>query len=377
MIGCSALYGHPPIQLGMSAAFSGPSGRIGIKLLEGASLYFDQLNAEGGIHGQSIRIRSYDDGYDPPKTVYNTLKLLQRDQVSILFQYVGTPTTTLMLPLLNTTDKNTLLMFPFTGSETMRQMPYKEKIFNFRASNTQETRTLVDFFVGEKKTKIAIVYQADAFGRSGWSGVRKALQRHNLKLVSEATYQRGFSFNESMAAQIDILKRGNPDAVIIVGAYAATAAFIRDVRESQWAIPMGTISFVGIESVIDLLDNNPSNVKKILDDIYITQVVPYYKDTSSTVANEYMSLSKKHNKTPNYVGFEGYINAKILAQLLLKTTAPFSSDKLISLLKKNHVVDIGLPEPFSLGGQEHQCSNRIHLIKISRGNIVPIQDVQL
>jgi len=377
MIGCSTLYGHPPIQLGMSAAFSGPSGKIGTKLLEGASLYFDQLNAQGGIHGQSIRIQSYDDGYDPPKTVYNTLRLLQRDQISILFQYVGTPTTALMVPLLNTTDKKPLLMFPFTGSETMRQMPYQEKIYNFRPSNTQETRTLVDFFVGEKKTKIAIVYQADAFGRSGWDGVRKALQRHHLKLVSEATYHRGFSFNESMAAQINILKRGNPDAVIIVGAYAAAAAFIRDSRDSQWGIPMGTISFVGVESLLDLLNNNPSKAKKIVDNIYITQVVPYYKDTSLTVANEYLSMSKKHNKTPNYVGFEGYINAKILSQLLLKTTAPFSSDKLSSLLKKNHIVDIGLREPVSLGGREHQGSNRVYLIKITQGNIVPIQDVQL
>ena len=76
----------PPIKLGMSAAFTGPSGELGVKLLEGSSLYFDKLNSEGGIHGQSVQIQTYDDHYDPLITVYNTVRLLQRDHTAILFQ---------------------------------------------------------------------------------------------------------------------------------------------------------------------------------------------------------------------------------------------------------------------------------------------------
>lgn len=83
----STLYAMPPIKLGMSAALTGPSGKLGAKLLEGSSLYFDKLNAEGGIHGQSVEILTYDDHYHPLITVYNTTRLLHRDHTPIRFQY--------------------------------------------------------------------------------------------------------------------------------------------------------------------------------------------------------------------------------------------------------------------------------------------------
>jgi branched-chain amino acid transport system substrate-binding protein len=373
LLGVTTLYAAPPIKLGMSGAFTGPSGKLGTQLLAGASLYFDKLNAEGGIHGQWVQIQSYDDRYDPLITVYNTATLLQRDQTPILFQYVGTPTTTLMLPLLHASHSHPLLMFPFTGAETLREMPYQPMIYNFRASYREETKTLIDFFITQKKHKIGILYQADAYGRSGWDGVRKALHQHNLDLVSEASYQRNFTFKESMKAQIEILKIGQPDAVIIIGAYAAAAAFIRDARESHWEIPLGNLSFVGVESLLELLNDHASQHQQIYENIYITQVLPYYKDASLPAIREYLTLAKEAGEPPNYVGLEGYINAKLLSQLLLKTTAPFAIEKLSALLERNHRIDIGLEEPVSIGGKEHQGSHHVYLTQITRGILTPVQ----
>ena len=372
----STLYALPPIKLGMSAPFTGPSGELGTKLLEGSSLYFDKLNAEGGIHGQSVLIQTYDDRYDPLITVYNTARLLQRDHTPILFQYVGTATTTLMLPLLNASEIHPLLMFPFSGAETLREMPYQPLVFNFRASYKDETKTLVNFFVTQKKHKIAVLYQSDAYGRSGWDGVRKALYAHNLEVVSEASYRRQFTFKESMQAQIDILKKGHPDAIVVIGTYAASAAFIRDAREGQWAIPIGAISFVGAESLLALLNNHATQHQTIYEDIYITQVLPYFKDVSFPAVREYLMLAKKAGKAPNYIGLEGYVNAKLLSQLLLKTTAPFSIEKLSKLLERDHSLDIGLGEPLSIGIDEHQFSHQVYLTQITGGKIMPVQGAQ-
>lgn len=372
----STLNAMPPIKLGMSAPFTGPSGEIGAKLLEGSSLYFDTLNAEGGIHGQSVQILTYDDHYDPLITVYNTVRLLQRDHTPILFQYVGTATTTLMLPLLNTSKIRPLLMFPFSGAETLREMPYQPLVFNFRASYRDETKTLVDFFITKKKHKIAVLYQSDAYGRSGWDGVRKALYAHNLDFASEASYRRQFTFKESMKAQIDVLKKGRPDAIVVIGTYAASAAFIRDARECQWAIPIGTISFVGAESLLALLNNHAIQRQTIYEDIYITQVLPDFKDVSFPAVREYLTLAKKAGKTANYIGFEGYINAKLLSQLLLKTTAPFSIEKLSTLLERDHRIEIGLGEPVSIGVDEHQFSHHVYLTQITGGRIMPVQGAQ-
>ena len=373
LFGLSHLYATSPIKLGMSAAFTGPSGKLGSKLLEGSSIYLDSLNAEGGIHGQPVQIQSYDDHYDPLTTIYNTVRLLQRDQIHVLFQYVGTPTTTRILPLLNYSDIHPLLLFPFTGAETLREMPYQPMIYNFRASYREETKTLVDFFITQKRQNIALLYQADAYGRSGWDGVRKALRAHSLDLVSESTYKRGFTFNESMRAQIDILKKGSPDAIIIIGAYAASAAFIRDARACKWDIPIGSVSFVGVESLLDLLNNHAKQHQQSYEHIYITQVLPYYKDESLPAVREYLSLVKKTGKAPNYLGFEGYINAKLLAQLLFKTTAPFSIEKLSTVLQSKHKIDIGLGEPLTIGGSEHQGSHHVYLTQLTNGHIAPIQ----
>ncbi|MCI5147129.1 MAG: ABC transporter substrate-binding protein, partial [Candidatus Electrothrix sp. AR3] len=109
---------QPDIILGMSAAFSGPSRGLGIELYRGAAAYFAHINQKGGINNHTIRLKVYDDGYQPNPAVMNTIKLMLEDEISLLFGYVGTPTVTRVLPLLKKyQDTNTYLFFPFTGAQ--------------------------------------------------------------------------------------------------------------------------------------------------------------------------------------------------------------------------------------------------------------------
>jgi ABC-type branched-subunit amino acid transport system substrate-binding protein len=86
------------IVLGQSAAFSGPAAQLGIQMNKGARIYFDALNASGGVHGSVIELRTLDDGYEPERCKANTEKLI-KDDVFALFGYVGTPTCLAALPL--------------------------------------------------------------------------------------------------------------------------------------------------------------------------------------------------------------------------------------------------------------------------------------
>ena len=163
------------IILGVSAAFSGPSRGLGIELWRGASAYFTHVNRLGGVAGRKVRLKTYDDGYQPDPSVRNTMQLMLQDQVFLLFGYVGTPTVTRVLPMLKKfQDRNILLFFPFTGAQPQREPPYGDFAFNLRASYRQETAGLVDNFVRIKRRRLAVFYQADAYGRSGWAGVRRA-----------------------------------------------------------------------------------------------------------------------------------------------------------------------------------------------------------
>ena len=254
------------IVLGTSAAFSGPSRGLGIELYRGANACFQEVNAGGGVNGRNVVLRIEDDGYQPDPCVANTMKLMLEDQVFLLFGYVGTPTVTRVLPLLKKfQDRSMFLFFPFTGAQPQRQPPYGDFAFNLRASYAQETGGLVDNFVKVGRSRIAVFYQADAYGRSGWAGVRAALKRHGKTIVGEATYKRGSKFTSVMRRPVEILKQADPQAVICIGAYAACAAFARDAVDNGLRVPIANLSFVGSENMLKLLtEGRPPRGKRQL-----------------------------------------------------------------------------------------------------------------
>lgn len=320
------------IVLGMSAAFRGSSKALGIELYRGSMAYIQEINRLGGINGQQIVIQAYDDGYNPIPTINNTIKLIEKDEVFLLFNYVGTPTVTRILPLLSRyQNRHIYLFFPFTGAQPQRQIPYEKFVFNLRASYQQETAGLVDNFLKINRKRIAVFYQADAYGRSGWDGVKRELEKHDLKMVGEATYRRGTAYSDSLKEQVEILKKMNPDAIVSIGAYAACAAFIRDARDAGLEVPIANISFVGSESLLNLLLQTSQTMgKDYTKNLINSQVVPSYEDTSLPAVREYRKLMLEHNPMPppeytssdykplpySFVSLEGFLNAKLLVEIL-------------------------------------------------------------
>ncbi|MBM3300396.1 MAG: ABC transporter substrate-binding protein, partial [Deltaproteobacteria bacterium] len=167
------------IRIGMSAAFAGPTRGLGIELYRGSMAYLSHINESGGIFGYNIKVIAYDDGYNPEPTIRNTIRLVEEDDVLLLFNYVGTPTVTRMLPLLKAYggQRDIFLFFPFSGAQPQREGPYAQYAFNLRASYSQEVAALVDYLVSKGRSRIAVFYQIDAYGRSGLEGAHKALAK--------------------------------------------------------------------------------------------------------------------------------------------------------------------------------------------------------
>src|SRR5439155_21074008 len=123
--GAVALIGAPTLRaqgerivLAQSAPFSGPAAQLGIQFHQGAKLYFEQLNAQGGLHRRLIDIVKLDDGYEPDRCVDDTRKLVAEDPLA-LFGYIGTPTSVAALPL--ATAAKVPFIAPFTGAMALRQ----------------------------------------------------------------------------------------------------------------------------------------------------------------------------------------------------------------------------------------------------------------
>jgi ABC-type branched-subunit amino acid transport system substrate-binding protein len=376
------------IVIGMSAAFSGPSRALGIELYRGSMAYLESVNRDGGVHGRRIVIRAYDDHYDPTLAVQNTLKLVDEDNVFALANYVGTPTVTRVLPLLKSHRNNYLyLFFPFSGAAPQREHPYDDFVFNLRASYHDETEGLVDHFNRVGRTKIAIFYQADAYGRSGWEGVRNALERRGLRIQGEATYRRGTPFSASLKEQVDILKAAGPDAIISIGSYAACAAFIRDARDSGWNVPIANVSFVGSEPMADLLVELGSvNGRDYTSNLINSQVVPSYEDLSLPAVNEYRQRMDEYGaKVPSpwdaagyrplrysFVSFEGFLNAKLLVKILSNLGPRPAKTSIMGTVEDLRRFDLGIGAPISFGPEQHQGSDRVYYTTLDNKRFIPV-----
>ncbi len=382
------------IVLGMSAAFSGPSRGLGIELYRGATAYFDHVNEQGGIAGRNVILKTYDDGYQPAPSVRNTLKLMLQDQVFLLFGYVGTPTVTRVLPMLKKfQDRDILLFFPFTGAQPQREPPYGDFAFNLRSSYRQETAGLVDNFVRINRKRIAVFYQADAYGRSGWAGVRRALKRHGRQIAGEATYRRGTKFTASLRRQVEILKASQPEAVICIGSYAACAAFVRDAVNLGLQVPIANLSFVGSENLLKLLTHWALTEARGDSEQYTrllvnSQVVPSYEDASMPAIQEYRDLMRRHNPQPplallkepylpsehSFVSLEGFIDAKLMVEILRRLGDKPERSQLEQAVFTVRDFDLGIDERASFGPDRRQGLQQVYYTVVDEGRFVMLDN---
>ena len=367
------------IVLGVSAAFSGPSRGLGTELYRGAMAYFSHVNDNGGVNGRRIVIKAYDDGYQPDACVANTIRLMQDDGVFLLFGYVGTPTVTRVLPLLKRfREQQVYLFFPFTGAEPQREPPYGEFAFNLRASYRQETAGLVDNFVRIGRRRVGVFYQIDAYGRSGWAGVREALARHGETIVGEATYARGTPFTANMRRQVEILKAASPDAVICIGAYAACAAFARDAVDQGLHVPVANLSFVGSENLQRVLRERRADPDSYTRFLVNSQVVPAYDDATFPAVHQYHRLMFQYDPqlpedlerlsrdTPyqplarGFVSLEGFLNARLMTEILKRLGRRLDKSRLEQAVFTVRNFPLGIDQTVSFGPDRRQGMQRVY-----------------
>ena len=379
------------IVVGMSAPFSGTSRSLGIELYRGSMAYFTEVNRLGGVNGRKLSVKAYDDGYQPEVAVKNTLKLMLEDQVFTLFDYVGTPTVTRVLPLLKKYDALHFRLFTsFTGAQPQREAPYDRLAINLRASYRQETEGLVSNFRSIGRPRVAVLYQADAYGRSGWVGVRSALASQNQKMVGEATYARGAKYADSFGRQVAILQESKPDVVIAIAAYEASAGFIRDARQAGLNVPIANVSFVGSESMLELLRaQGTADGRDYTANLVTSQVVPSYEDAGIPVIQEYRELMAEHAATvarptlwdPDYrplarsfVSLEGFLNAKLLVEVLRRMGASPSRAQLAATVAGVQDLELGTGHPVTFAADRNQGSDAVFYTTVEEGRFVEIRD---
>lgn len=318
------------ITIGQSAAFSGPAARLGEAIRDGALVYFDFINSQGGVHGRKIKLISLDDGAEPYPAICNTRKLIDEHRVFALFGYVGTPTSYIALPAV--ASAKIPFFAPFTGALGLRR-PLNKYVFNLRASYDDETETLVEWLVLQRKKKIAVFYQNDSYGRAGYNGVRAAMDKRKVEIAALGAVDRNTTDVFDAVANIAAVK---PDAVILVSDYKASAAFIKEMRKTGLRPDYLGLSFVGHDALAAELGADSHGV-------IISQAVPYPWDPSFRVSIEYTALVQKNAATarPSFNNVEGFIAAKTFVEGLRRAGRDLTREKFMAALETLDNADLG------------------------------------
>jgi ABC-type branched-subunit amino acid transport system substrate-binding protein len=357
------------ILLGMSTALSGPMADIGRELRLGVEAGLERANRGGGVQGRPLRLIALDDGYEPARTAPNMIRLLEEFAVQVVIGNAGTPTAIAAIPLAK--EAKTLFFAPFSGAGVLRRTPPDRYVINYRASYAEELASMVDALInigGLRPEEIAFFTQRDGYGDAGYTSGIQAL--HDYGLVDElktlhVRYQRNTLAVENALADI-LMSETLPRAVIMVGAYAPCAKFIRLARRAKLEALFLNVSFVGSKSLAAAL---PEDSQRVL----VTQVVPDPLAASAPLLKDYradLRLLAPHSPFSS-VSLEGYIGARILCAALEKTAPPLTREKVIEALEGLGEFDLGLGQPLRLSAAEHQASHRIWPTQLVNGNFVP------
>ncbi len=315
------------IVLGQSAALSGPAAELGLQFQRGAKLYFERINARGGINGRAIELRSLDDGYEPERCKVNTERLI-KEEVFALFGYIGTPTSLAALPLASAAKVP--FIAPFTGAQALRD-PFNRYAFHVRASYFDETARIVNQLAALGTKKIAVFHQNDSYGQAGLDGVTRAMKTLGLTPVATATVERN---SVEVADAVKAIAGAGPEAVVQISAYKSCAAFIRAARKAGYGGGFYNVSFVGTAALSRELGPDARGV-------VVSQVMPYPFAPVSALAGEYLAAGQGvADFEPNYSSVEGYTAAKVLTEALRRTTGPTRED-LVGGLESLREHDLG------------------------------------
>ncbi len=222
------------IKIGNFVPYSGPASAYGT-VGKAMAAVFRKVNDNGGINGRKINFISYDDAYSPPKSVEQTRKLIESDEVLLLFGTLGTASNTAVQKYLNA--KKVPQLFVATGATKWDDPKHFPWTMGWLPSYQSEGRIYAKYLTKEKsEARIAVLYQNDDMGKDYLKGLKDGLGANLARLVAEESYELA---EPTIKSHIVKLKSSNPDAIVFFTTPKFGAQAIKKLGEMNWRL--GTV----------------------------------------------------------------------------------------------------------------------------------------
>jgi branched-chain amino acid transport system substrate-binding protein len=217
------------IKIGNIMPYSGPASAYGV-IGKTEAAYFKKINAEGGINGRKINFITYDDGYSPPKAVEQARKLVESDEVLLIFNPLGTPSNSAIQKYLNA--KKVPQLFVATGATKWNDPKEFPWTMGWQPNYQSEARIYAKYLLKEKPdARIAMLYQNDDFGKDYLKGLKDGLGAKASMLIAEESYE---TTEPTIDNHIVKLKATGANVFISITTPKFAAQAIKKLAEIEW-----------------------------------------------------------------------------------------------------------------------------------------------
>ena len=287
--------------LGQSLALTGPGSSLAQPFYAGAKLYFDRVNAAGGVNGRKIDLVTLDDRGNPATTVANTQKLLEQGVLS-LFGFYGSPQVTAAYPLIKGSDL--LLFAPMAAADQLHGAQYPN-IYSLRPSYSDEAGAITRHAATLGTRKLAILHATDGESMAALDAAERTMTKLGASLVAKAVIGSG-----SLANSVDQALAGRPDSILLISDALGAAGAVRDLRAKGFRGPIYGFSNAGESLLAEELGPEGAGV-------VVVRVVPKSDGSRFAVVRDLQAdaAAAKLGK-PNVYMLEGYIAARVCVEAL-------------------------------------------------------------
>jgi branched-chain amino acid transport system substrate-binding protein len=299
------------IKVGNINPYSGPASAYGV-IGKTEAAYFTKINAEGGINGRKINFISYDDGYSPPKTVEQARKLVESDEVLVIFQSLGTPPNTAIQKYMNA--KKVPQLFVATGATKWNDPKNYPWTIGWQPNYQSEGHIYAQYLIkNHPNGKIGILYQNDDYGKDYVKGLKDGLSG-KLPIAAELPYE---TTDPTVDSQMVSLKSSGADVFFNVTTPKFAAQAIKKAAEIEWK-PVHLLNNVSNSVGAVLKPAGFDNSKDILTTVYSKDPTdPTWKDDPAY--KEWLAFMEKYypdgDRTSTFTVY-GYLAAQTLVQTL-------------------------------------------------------------
>ena len=232
------------ILLGQSVALTGPGSGLAVPFYEGAKVYFDRVNASGGVNGRRIELVTMDDSGKPANTAANTKKLLDRGVLS-LFGFYGSPQVKAAYPLIQNTD--VILFAPMSAADEFRGSLHTN-IYSIRPGYSEEAGAITRHAQTLGSNRLGILHATDGESVAALESAERTMIRLGANLVVKSPMVGG-----NLATSVDTAMAALPQAILLISDATGAASVIRDLRDKGFRGPIYGFSNTGESLLADEL----------------------------------------------------------------------------------------------------------------------------